>query len=346
MSYADDVMGDVRDRVGEQEEADDAARFRAALLTASELIKRPPPEYLVDGILPKGALGCVFGRPGSAKTFLVLDVALRVAGGLPWGVREVRGGPVLYIAAEGSAGLGTRIRAWLDHANLADIDNIQFLPLAVNLLDVHQRAALLVVTAEINPVLIVVDTMARSMVGGDENSARDVGLVIDAADKLRLQTSAAVVLVHHTGKDGQTYRGSSALEGACDTMVEVLLDGDVVTVRCEKQKDAEPFEPIRMRLVTVNLGDASSCVLEASHGGLSESQERLLMVFVKHFGSTGATKLELRTMATGAPTSIPIRSFYRALNQLVADGVLVNTGTDKQPFYKLATTESGQTEAD
>lgn len=343
MSYADDVMGDVRDHVGEQEQADDAARLRAALLTAAELIKRPPPEYLVDQILPKGALGCVYGRPGSAKTFLALDLALCVAGGLPWGAREVRGGPVLYIVAEGSGGLGVRIRAWLEHAQLVDVENIQFLPLAVNLLDVHQLAALVTVATEIGPVLIVIDTLARSMVGGDENSARDVGLLIDAADKLRQATGAAVVLVHHTGKDGQTYRGSSALEGACDTMLEVVLEGTAVTVRCEKQKDDERFEPIRMRLVAVDLGDATSCVLEASRGDASESEQRLLEVFTKHFGTTGATKRELGAMACSVPTSMPLSTFYWALNKLVAAGSLHNTGTDKQPFFKLPTppTEDG-----
>ena len=335
MSYADDVMGDVRDHVGEQEQTDDAARLRAALLDATELIKRPPPEYLIDGVLPKGALGCVFGRPGSAKTFLVLDLALCAANGLSWNGKEVRGGPVLYIAAEGSAGLGTRLRAWLEHSHLADIDGIQFLPLAVNLLDVHQRAALLVVATELNPVLIIIDTLARSMVGGDENSARDVGLLIDAADKLRQATGATILLVHHTAKDGQTYRGSSALEGACDTMIEVQLDSDRVTIECAKQKDAEPFEPIRMRLVTVDLGDASSCVLQASRGDMSESQERLMAIFTKHFSSTGATKMELRTMACGVPTSMPMTTFYRALNQLVQDGTLVNFGTDKQPYFKV-----------
>lgn len=343
MSYADDVMGDVRDHVGEQEQADDAARLRAALLTAAELIKRPPPEYLIDQILPKGALGCVYGRPGSAKTFLALDWAFSVAAGMPWSAREIRGGPVLYIVAEGSGGLGIRVRVWLEHARLPDLEQIQFLPLAINLLDVHQLAALATVATEIGPVLIVIDTLARSMVGGDENSARDVGLLIDAADKLRQATGATVLLVHHTGKDGQTYRGSSALEGACDTMIEVQLDGGTVTIRCEKQKDDEPFEPIRMRLVTVDLGDASSCVLEASRGDATESEERLLAVFTKHFGTTGATKRELGAMACSVPISMPLSTFYWALNKLIGAGALRNTGTDKQPFFKRATppTEDG-----
>ena len=90
-----------------------------------------------------------------------------------------------------------------------------------------------------------------------------------------------------------------------------------------------------MRLVTVDLGDASSCVLQASRGDMSESQERLMAIFAKHFSSTGATKMELRAMACGAPTSMPMTTFYRALNQLVQDGTLVNFGTDKQPYFKV-----------
>jgi hypothetical protein len=39
--------------------------------------------------------------------------------------------------------------------------------------------------AEHRPALVVFDTLARSMVGGDENSARDMGQLIDGAEHVR-----------------------------------------------------------------------------------------------------------------------------------------------------------------
>ena len=53
------------------------------------------------------------------------------------------------------------------------------------------------------PALIIVDTLARCMVGGDENSAKDMGLFIAHADALRKETGATVLIIHHTGKNGR-----------------------------------------------------------------------------------------------------------------------------------------------
>ena len=71
--------------------------------------------------------------------------------------------------------------------------------------------------------LVVLDTLARCMVGADENSAKDCGEVVDALVRLREHTAGGrgVILgVHHTGKDGKTFRGSSVFEaGAAAALV-------------------------------------------------------------------------------------------------------------------------------
>ena len=70
------------------------------------------------------------------------------------------------------------------------------------------------------PQMIVVDTVARSM-SGDENTAKDTGGFIRAVDYLidlaRSQGDPlCVLLVHHSKKTGEEYRGSSAFRGAMD----------------------------------------------------------------------------------------------------------------------------------
>jgi hypothetical protein len=94
-------------------------------------------------------------------------------------------------------------------------------------------------------VLIVWDTMARSMIGGDENAARDVGLAIAAADYLAEPHQAARLFVHHTGKNGEEERGSSALRGAADTLLALKPYEPGLRLTCEKAKDSEAFEPWR-----------------------------------------------------------------------------------------------------
>ena len=45
--------------------------------------------------------------------------------------------------------------------------------------------------------------------------------------------------LHHTRKGSQTERGSSALRGAADTMIEITGGKDVLTVRVDKQRDGK-----------------------------------------------------------------------------------------------------------
>ncbi|MCA1646651.1 MAG: helicase RepA family protein [Chloroflexi bacterium] len=56
------------------------------------------------------------------------------------------------------------------------------------------------------PVALFTDTLARGMVGVDENSAQDMGLFIQTADRIRQATGATVVVLHHHGKSGAANR--------------------------------------------------------------------------------------------------------------------------------------------
>ncbi len=89
--------------------------------------------------------------------------------------------------------------------------------------------------------------MARSMVGGDENAARDVGLFIDNVDQVRRRYGAAALVVHHTGKDGKLERGSTALRGAADTLVALRPDDDELKLTCEKQKGRTRVQALAFR---------------------------------------------------------------------------------------------------
>lgn len=222
-----------------------AAAIRARLLTPRQVDRLEEPGWLVDHYIPAGALAAIFGRPGSYKTFLALDWALHIACGSWWNRHPVTRGPVLYVMAEGVGGLRRRKRAWeVAHRTTLDDQPICWYPQPLNLLDVEWADGLALVAAEQRPALVVVDTVARSMPGGDENTGRDMGRLIEAADQVRHRSGAAVLLVHHTPLDGGRLRGHSSLEGALDTNIGVESDGTTVKVTVDKQKDAEPAEPL------------------------------------------------------------------------------------------------------
>jgi len=221
------------------------------LLSIEELESIPPPSFLIDGVLPAGALAAIYGPAKLGKTFVVLDMALSVASGRPFFGRQVRKGTVVYVIGEGRSGLGQRWRAWKAAHGVTFGVRLHVLPRAVQLLDQRHMSEFQkeLDLLEEPPALIVFDTLARCFVGGEENSARDMGMAVNALDALKERTGATVTVVHHTNRAGEEERGSGSLRGAVDTMMALKEENDSLTLTCVAQKDAAPFAPITMRLV-------------------------------------------------------------------------------------------------
>ncbi len=237
------------------------------LFTRKDIELFPPVEFLVDGLLLRESLAMIYGRESTCKTFLALDLALCVATGTPWKGHAVHPGRIVYMLSEGRRGLRQRVHAW-ERANGATPteERCQFLSTPPQLLSAAQVDALLdAISHQVDPpVLIVLDTLARCMVGHDENDAAAMGQLIAAVDRLKTKTGATVLIIHHANKDGGP-RGSSALPGAMDTEIEVRRRLGQVTLRCEKQKEANSFSAIVLHPRVVSLEDRqSSLVLEAA----------------------------------------------------------------------------------
>ncbi len=251
-------------------------RFIAGLITDAEMERRPPPSYLIEGVLVRDSLAVLFGSSGGGKTFAALDWALSVSSGTFWQGRAVQQGPTLFVAAEGSGGLGARIAAWKAHNRHYGEAGLFIHPEPVNLLDPLAAAVVAEVAKELGAVLVVVDTVARSMPGGDENAAKDIGLLVDNADAIRRSSGATVLLVHHAGKDTAAgMRGSSALHAAVATVVECRGGEGRLVLSCAKQKDAAEFAPIHLGLLPCG----ESCVVsDRAIPAEEESGPKLLML--------------------------------------------------------------------
>ena len=210
-------------------------------------------------MLTEGSLAAIYGAPESGKSFLAVDMSMAVAGGIDWHGRAVERGAVLYIAAEGAPGLGKRVRAWkMSRGAQGQAFDFRLMRDELNLAAEKVgavRAFVKAVADELGPLkLIVIDTLNQTAAGADENSAKDMSRYIASMKRLRDTTGAAVVVVHHSGKDASKgMRGSTALLGAMDATVEVERDKDgrAITVRVQKQKDAEREAPMRFNLEKV-----------------------------------------------------------------------------------------------
>ena len=212
------------------------------------------PEFLVDDLLETDTLALFFGESGCRKTFVAFDVAASIATGAPYAGRQTKEGTVIYLAGEGTGGLPRRAKAWEMHRGIS-LKDAPLFTLSRAALFMDEQGAKTVeeeverVASEAGaPLLIVIDTVARSMVGGDENSAKDTGIFIERVDALRRKYGASCLLVHHNGVvDKGRLRGSSAWKGALDAEFHVTLEGDIVTLSCKKMKEAAEPEPISFR---------------------------------------------------------------------------------------------------
>jgi hypothetical protein len=321
-------------------------RFR--LLDEASVAALPRPQFLVDDVLVAQALTVVYGPPATAKTFLTLDLTLAIVTGQRWHGRAVRPGTVLYVAAEGGLGLRQRLRAWTEHHGWTGQlgSRFQVLIEPVNLLMPAEVDALIAVAKTLPelPCAVVFDTMARCTVGGDENSARDMGLAVAALDRIRTALSCAVLVDHHTTKQADTERGSSALRGAADCMLALAKDGDLVTISCAKAKDTEEFADIVLALKPV----ADSCVLVPTTAIPRDTTRptggtlKALSILVDLFDDDGATYTAWLAAFAGTDDRKKVHNtFLRARKDLVA-GKWVNppkADTKKKGARYVATTK-------
>lgn len=236
------------------------------LLSIEDIEAMPPPEWLIDGLLPAQGLIIPYGPPKVGKTFVVLSMGLHIAAGKDWCGRKVRQGVVVYIAGEGLGGLALRIKAMRQEYDIPADATFYVRPKAVNFRDPQAVADLIAIareTAAGRPIaLVVVDTLARAMPGVDENSAQEVGIVIASCDMVKEQLRCAVAPIHHTGKDQERgMRGSNAIHGAVDTTLRIKAAGDRrVQMINEDQKDGEPAPPMTFLMKEVSTGLRSSLV--------------------------------------------------------------------------------------
>ena len=204
----------------------------------------------------------VYGQSNTGKSFFTLDMSYHIAAGRTWHGHNVKQGVVLYYAAEGGSGYLNRARAIQDHYGDENVP-LAIRPCPVNLLD--PEADLPKLLAQIDMVkelhgpvaLIVVDTLSRALVGGNENGPEDMTAYIANSDVLREHGQCSVLSVHHSGKATDLARGHSSLRAATDTEIEVAVDeiSGLRFAKTTKQREIEGGREFAFELETVVLGD-------------------------------------------------------------------------------------------
>ena len=213
---------------------------RFKLVSFADLRPGPEPLYLVDELIPVAGLVDVWGKAKCYKSFWTLDLMLHVAMGWEYRDRYVRQGAVVYCAFEGAHGYKKRVEALRRHYDMdADADvPLYVMPGQANLIAEH-RLLISDIAEQLgaaNPVVVVLDTLNKSLVGS-ENKDVDMGAYVRAAEAIRDKFGCVVIIVHHCGYDDTRPRGHSSLPGAVDAQLAVARNEEVVTVTVEMMRD-------------------------------------------------------------------------------------------------------------
>jgi putative DNA primase/helicase len=303
------------------------------------------PRQLVEGLLTDGGLSVVYGESNSSKTYFGLEICYRASRGERFLGRRTEKCVVFYIAGEGAGSIKGRVISFVKHHG-GEFGHFGLIPRALDLMDPSADVESLIDLVNekadevgISDVLIVVDTVARAMVAGNENDAQDMGRLVRGADRIKEGTGAHVLLIHHAGKDAtKGARGHSSLRAACDTEIEVTADEmtGLYSARITKQRDL-PSKGDRMayRLVPVEIGRdqwcgiATACAVEEAEASelpkrgkaLGPSQQAVMGYLAGQ--DVGVRKADI--VAALEPQGIARPTVYRAINGLLAMGLVTDT---------------------
>lgn len=239
----------------------------------SDFASRPFPRWYVKGLLPEADLGMIFGPSGSGKSFLAFDIACALARGVKdWGGRRVRPARVGWIAAEATGSVGLRARAYARHHGIevADI-TLPVIAYAPDMGNKKHVADIVQGVEDAGIEVLFVDTLAAVSGGRDENTV-EMQVVMNGCRRVRDETGAMVVVIHHSGKDlTKGARGSTAIKATVDWELEVnRFDESLRIVSITKMRDGADTGQMGFKLTPVIIGvdedddPVTSCVLELS----------------------------------------------------------------------------------
>ncbi len=251
-----------------QAEETPATNFKFKPLSLRELLAMPPKQWVIEQVLGAGDVAMIYGQPGSAKTFVQIDLIFCACLGQQWARRFDIPKPLTlaYCAGEGVSGLPARFATAAQHYGIDNLPGFTFYAVTPSLFydesakndtesierfvlewkmrqDAGEAQAL---------DILVIDTLHSATAGADENSARDMGIVLDLCRKATRLLGCAVVLVHHSNKAGTGERGSSAMRGAMDLMIECEAVAGKYSMSCTKLKDGEKWKPQTFDLIAMD----------------------------------------------------------------------------------------------
>lgn len=295
--------------------------------------------WLIKNIFPNHSFGVIYGKSGSRKSFIAIDISCAITTGSPWQNFNTKAGAVVYVAAEGQIGMSRRVKAW-ELVNNKSVEHLYILGQSIIMSDPSVRNDLINSihdienNYDIKVELIVLDTLARNF-EGDENSSDAMGRFIHGCDLAKEATNTSILCVHHSGKDASKGgRGSSALIGACDYEFQVTHDAKtgLTTLSNTKQKDAEAAPDMLFYFQSIDLdvvcedGEAITSLALTTPATIKADkswESNALLIELNKVFDGRCTRTELRSIfhtPEGLKPNSVTKRFSREIDELVEAG--------------------------
>lgn len=318
--------------------------------TMQELIARPAKQWLIDTIVGAGDKVMVYGASGCGKSHWVIDLIFSGCMGVQFARRfpTARRLNVAYAAGEGISGLAQRFAAVMDHYSyhdpMFDYANFTFFDVVPQLYvggdalgseiaqigdfirEWKERQA----KGEAQPLdILVIDTLHTATAGADENSAKDMGIVLQLVQRATRELGCAVILVHHTGKNGESERGSSALRGAMDTMIHIAKlsdNGTKAVMRCAKSKDSEAWKDQTFDL-TAHLDSVRVWWDEPSDGSeVTGKQQEDIDAIIALLSEKPGRRYTAKSIAEGIGLNPTSTQVFKLIKKAMAEDEAIQSG--------------------
>ncbi|HYH75810.1 MAG TPA: AAA family ATPase, partial [Candidatus Saccharimonadales bacterium] len=206
----------------------------------------PPEIWLVESLIPDEGVTILSGSPGSFKTWLYMEIAVKVStGSLALGHFPTKQTGVLIIDEEsGERRMQKRFKQLAAKGDMP----IHFTSRVGYKMSKAYAETIVSKADELKAGLVIFDSFTRFN-GADENASGDMATLMDCYHQLA-DAGLAVLILHHNRKGtagpsnpAAEMRGSSDILAAADCHIAVSRVGQSEFVRLTQTKNRDIWEP-------------------------------------------------------------------------------------------------------
>lgn len=246
-----------------------------------------PRQWVIENLIMEKSLTIIVADAGSKKTYICITIGEAVANGSNFISYTTHRAPVLYLDEENGSdemddrikqvalGMGCNQEAPFYHVSYAGL-----------MLDNPANCQTIKALIERTGAKLVIFDSLQDFMTGDENSKQDTQPIFTSLKRLANQTGAAILVQHHTGKNGD-YRGSTTIKGNVDLMLEVKSedDSDLITFKSKKNRKGTPIKFTAEATWWNDTFTLKPSTRQAAHP-MSKAEDYVIRFFEGHPGAT------------------------------------------------------------